>query len=717
MNLSQIMASALPELPAQLESDRPPRIHPQLIVREDVEREGELVRAILPGGARNYFRMTKQQFAVAALFDGNRSYEEIAALCATRLELQVTVDDVRQFAEVLAKDNFWYRTAQEESAFLASQSLEQRHKYLAHKTRNVDPTTIELYYFTPTRMIDWVYAHFKWLYSPWFTAWSLVMIGVMCVILGSHWSVLWNDSIYFYNLKAQPLFHVFEFFAIFLLLGTVHEFAHGLSCHHYGGKSHRMGIFLMYLMPGVFCDCAEAFVRAGRWGRIVTIAAGVWSEIVLCSYLSVVWWLTPPGSALHNFAYILILSGGILAVVVNWNPLSRMDGYFIFCEFLRFHDLKGNSTAYLVALVRKHIFRMPATVAAMPPLRRVGFVTYALLSGAYCYFLLGALCRITYHILYIHWPQWAFAPAMALGLLIFRSRIRKLLKFFRELYLDKREVMRKNWIKLATAAGVALVVFAIPMRREKVEEHFVLEPVRHAVVRSEVPGRVVAVLADEGQPVAAGATVVQLRNLAVESRAARTAAEYRMATARATDAQLRYADFGAADQKRVETDTAYRLAQEQAQKLEVKSPVTGVVVTPRVHDLLGSYVTAGTKLAEISDTTLMRARVFVREPELKKLQHITGNALWIEGMWKARRGQVAAISPAARELPEGLEAPPKYEGIRNPAFFTVDILLPNSAGDLRPGMTGTAKLYGSRRRSVLGSVLEPLLDAVARRLW
>jgi putative peptide zinc metalloprotease protein len=716
MNLSQIMASALPELPPQYVADRAPRIHPQLIVREDVEREGELVRAILPGGARNYFRMTKQQFAVACLFDGNRSYEEISALCATRLGLQVTADDVTQFAEVLAKDNFWYRTPHEESAYLANQTLSQRQKYLAHKTRNVDPTTIELYYFTPTRMIDWVYTHFKWLYSTWFTAWSLLMIAVMFVILGSHWTVLWNDSIYFYNLKAQPLFHVVEFFGIFLLLGTVHEFAHGLSCHHYGGKSHRMGIFLMYLMPGVFCDCAEAFVCAGRWGRIVTIAAGIWSEIVLCSYLSVVWWLTPPGTAIHNFAYILILSGGILAVGVNWNPLSRMDGYFILCEILRFHDLKGNSTAYLVALVRKYVFGMPATVPALPPLRRVGFVTFALLSGAYCYFLLGALCRLTYHILYIHWPEWAFAPATALGLLIFRSRIRKLLKFFRELYLDKREVMKKNWRTPATVGTAALVLLAIPMRRETVQEQFVLEPVQHAVVRSEVPGRVMAVLADEGQRVEAGTTLVQLRDLAMESQASQAAAQYRMAAARATHAQLRYGNFGAADQQRLAAGTAYRLAQEQSQMLTVRSPVAGVVVTPRMHDLVGSYVTAGTMLAEISDSTVMRAQVFVHEPELKNLRYITGNAVWIEGMWSARSGAVSTISPAARELAAGLEPPPKYEGIRNPAFFTVDILLPNSAGDLRPGMTGTAKLYG-RRRSVLASVLEPLLNAGARRLW
>ncbi len=716
MNLSQIMATALPELPPQPVSDRAPRVHPQLIVREGMEREGRVVRAIHPGGARMYFRFSPQQFEVIRLFDGNRSYEDIAELCRSRLNMSVSPQDVRDFADHLSKDDFWYRTPQEESAFLAHQTLDQRHKYLKQKTKNLDPTTIELWYFTPTHMIDWVYSHFNWFYSTWFTVWSLVMIGVMCVILGSHWSTLWSDSLFFYNLNAQPLFHLVEFFGIFLLLGVAHEFSHGMSCHHFGGKSHRMGFFLMYLMPGVFCDCAEAFVTANRWGRIVTIAAGMWSEIVICSYMSVVWWLTPPGTVIHNFAYIIILSGGILAVIVNWNPLSRMDGYFILCELLRFNDLKGNSTAYLVSLVKKYIFRMPATVPVLPPMRRVGFVTYALLSGAYCYFLLAALCRLTYHILYIQTPEWAFAPAMVVGWLIFRSRVYKLFKFLRELYLDKREAMKKNWKILAAGGAVALVLLTLPLRREKVEEHFVLEPVSRAVLRAEVPGRVVALMADEGQQVAAGATLARMRDLGVEAQVSKTAADYQRATSRAVEAQLRYTDFGAADQRRIEAATAYRLAQDEAQRLVVKSPINGVVVTPRVHDLLGTYVAAGTQIAEVADTSLMRARVFVREPEMKNLQKITGTAVWVDGHWSARRGQVIAISPSARELPPGLEPPAKYQGIREPAFFAIDILLPNATGDLRAGNTGLAKLYG-RRRSVLGSVLEPIVDSVARRLW
>lgn len=243
-----------------------------------------------------------------------------------------------------------------------------------------------------------------------------------------------------------------------------------------------------------------------------------------------------------------------------------------------------------------------------------------------------------------------------------------------------------------------------------------LEPVQRAVLRAEVPGRVTDVLADEGQLVPAGASIVRLRDLGLESEAAEATSEYHMAAARARDAELRYTDYAAAEQRKLALATAYRVAGEEQQKLDIRAPFAGVVVTPRVRDLLGSYVIAGTEIAEIADLSNMRARVFVPETEMRKLETVSDNALRMESDWTARHGQVEAISASSRDLAPGLVPLPKYQGIRTPVHFTVDIILTNPDGHLRDGMTGVAKIYG-RRRSILGSLLEPVEDAVARRLW
>jgi putative peptide zinc metalloprotease protein len=716
MNLSQVLQTALPELPPQLSVDVLPRLHPRLIAREHIEREGPVVVCVIPGGAAHFFRLTRLQYQLVQLFDGKRSYNEVATLFSQQGGMELTAQQTKDFADSLEKVDFWYRTPQEESAVLAHQLVEERHKFIKRKKAHVDLATIEIIYFNPDKYLTWAYRKLKFMYSNWFFVWSLFMFLVMGTILGSHWREVWADSVYFYNLTGQGIGHVFEFFGVFLVLGAIHETAHGVTCKHFGGRSHRMGFFTMYLAPGVFCDVAEVFVYGGRWARIATVAAGVWSEIILCSYLSVVWWLTPAGSTVHNLAYMIILSGGIFAVLINWNPLSRMDGYFILSEALRFFDLKGQSTAYLVGLVRKHMFRLPATIPAMPPLRRVGFVTYALLSGLYCYSLLLFFVRVLYHVSYFYSPLWAFLPAALLAFLIFKGRIRKLAAFVKELYLDKRELMRAHWNWMTAGAVVGAVLLLAPLRHDFVEQRFVLEPIQRAVIRAQVPGRVMQVEAGEGDLVRAGDAIVRMRDLALESQAAEAETQYRVALSRATEAQLRYADFGAADQQRRQLQERFQTLREQQEKLDIVSPIAGRVITPRVRDLAGSYVVAGTEIAEVVDTSAMKARVYVPEPEFQKLKEVTGSTLRLDARWSSMAGQVVAISPTSRELAPGLEPPPKYQGMHVPVYFVVDVLIPNRDGQLRDGMTGTAKIYGGRQ-SVAGSVLRPVVDAVSRRLW
>ena len=49
-----------------------------------------------------------------------------------------------------------------------------------------------------------------------------------------------------------------------LVIGFIHESAHGLTCKHYGGEVHSMGFMLLYLMPAFFCDITEAWVTADQ---------------------------------------------------------------------------------------------------------------------------------------------------------------------------------------------------------------------------------------------------------------------------------------------------------------------------------------------------------------------------------------------------------------------------------------------------------------------
>ena len=87
-----------------------------------------------------------------------------------------------------------------------------------------------------------------------------------------------------------------------------------------------------------------------RHQRFIIALAGSGAELYLCAFATIVWWDTPPDTAVHNAAYVMMLITGIAAIFINFNPLIKLDGYYMMCEALGLSDLKEDSTAYVSGL-------------------------------------------------------------------------------------------------------------------------------------------------------------------------------------------------------------------------------------------------------------------------------------------------------------------------------------------------------------------------------
>src|SRR5438105_996175 len=94
MNLTQVMNVTLPEPPAARIRESFPCCSPKMIARDHHEREGHMVHVIIPDGPSHFFRFSKQQFELIKLFDGKRSYAEIARAFAREQKIGVTAEFV-----------------------------------------------------------------------------------------------------------------------------------------------------------------------------------------------------------------------------------------------------------------------------------------------------------------------------------------------------------------------------------------------------------------------------------------------------------------------------------------------------------------------------------------------------------------------------------------------------------------------------------------------
>jgi putative peptide zinc metalloprotease protein len=479
-----------------------------------------------------------------------------------------------------------------------------------------------------------------------------------------------------------------------------------------------MGFMLIYLTPAFFTDTSEGFTMAARYQRLIIAMAGAWAELIICAIATPIWWATPPDTMTHEAAYLLMLMTGIASLMINWNPLMKLDGYYILCEIIGIADLKAASTAYVSAWVKHKIWGLPVKIPYVPRRHRLGFVIYALLSGLYSYTVLYILARFVGNVFRNFNPEWSFLPELATAALIFRSRIRTLVNFMKFVYLDKVDRWRV-WLgshEAVVTAGALAVFLVLPLWHESATGRFALEPATRAVVRNPVPGTVAAVYAAEGMPVRVGTTLLRLRNSPLESKVAAANADYEVASKRVISASLHYANLGTAVEERNQLAQRARQLQSQASHLELNAPISGIVLTPRLSDRLGAFIPEGAELVEIGDLHEMRARIYVSEHDLYKIRLGALTRLFVEGVVARCFAQASAITPASSELEAGLAGSNKYQGLRPPRFYLVDALILNSDSSLKPGMVGTAKIYG-QRRSLAGLIGREMERFFARKAW
>lgn len=718
MNLTRVLSVALPEIPTRAVSASPPRIPPGTVHKEHVE-DGEKVVLVVVPNKFALFRFPPRNWQLIQFFDGTRSYHEIAAAYSNLIGVQYSTEEIRDFAASVDSLDFWYRTPQEKNIQLMRMNADERRKLLkVKKNRFGDLSEIAFPAFNPDKFVTWLHDKTKWIYTWWFTLLTLAAFALTAGISITYWSDIGRDTLEFFNFTDKSWGDIAMFYLLAVVILGIHELAHGHAAKHYGARVPAMGFLLIYLTPAFYTDTTEGYVLANSFQRVIIAMAGVWSELMICAIATPIWWGTAPNTTIHEAAYVVMLMTGIAAILLNWNPLMKLDGYQMLTELVGVSELKEDSTAYTLAWIKRRIWRLPVEVPYVPRRRRMGFAVYAVLSGAYSYSVLYILARFAGNVFRNFSPEWSFIPELTVAAIIFRSRIRKLVAFMKFLYLDKKDRIRAWFTARHTAqlAVVLLIAGLIPIRRDNAFGRLTLEAGQRSIVRAVVPGTVIGVYANEGWRVKPGMPLIRLQNLPLEARMDQSRTANRVASSRVNEAALHYANLGAALQERKRSAAENRGWSEQGAYLELSSQEAGTVMTPRLADRFGSFVAAGTELMEVDDLDELRARVYVSEHDMYKVQVGAPAKIAVEGFTRRWESRVTAVSPASTAGEAAITGNTQYSGLNTPQFYVAELLIRNENGKLRPGMAGSARIY-SERRSMFGMALQELRMFIGRKMW
>jgi len=317
-----------------------------------------------------------------------------------------------------------------------------------------------------------------------------------------------------------------------LIVTTLHEFAHGLTCKHYGGEVHEIGFLLMYFMPCFFCNVSDAWLFKEKSKRLWVTLAGGYFELFLWSLAVFIWRLTLPGTLLNYLAFVVQAVCGI-RTLFNFNPLLKLDGYYLLSDWVEIPNLQQRSVTRFKDRVRWLLWGAPRPI---PDPRGRFLSIFGLATWLY---------GVAFIVLML-WAMLAFLHTsgnwLAMGgvLLLAWVSLRRLFRGFCS--GEVSNMIRRRFVRtalwLAVLAGLAAALVFVPLD-DRVGGTFQVRPALRVEVRAPVAGFVETVYFDEGDRVSPGAVVAHLHIPDLASRLARKTAE-----AAETQARVKLLEIG-----------------------------------------------------------------------------------------------------------------------------------------------------------------------------
>jgi len=658
----------------------------------------------------NYVRYGEFAFDLVKLCDGTCTPAELA------VEMEkVHPDTPLSDAEIVewlddADPNIWERSVGEKNLAILEKIRDERDK-------RVNQSSLLYIYFSawdPNRTLARVHPYLRFFFTRGFVVFSLVLFFLTAAIVVSDWPRIRQDTVQFYNFVDKSAYDIWVFWVLLFVVSGVHEFGHGLTCKHFGGDVHQMGLMLMYFTPSFYTDCTDMYMFDRSSKRLWTIFAGIWVELVMCALATFVWYLAPPGSFVGDLGYKTLLLTGVSGVFINLNPLVKFDGYFALSQYLEIDSLREDAFAYLKAWLQRYVLRQRVDLPPAGRRKARIFLTFGIAALTYSVLLLYLVARFAVNVFTSRFGAWGYPLTALLLYLMLRKRIGKWIPGFLSAWnATKEKFMAWKVTRLQVVGGVVVLgVLLVPPTTTKVTTDFLLEPGARAEVRAPVGAWVAQAKVREGEQVEAGTILAVLRNPEAETRAYILDSELASNERDLLAARAR-GDLGAsraASMKRESLAVELAKARQDLEGLTLRAPLAGVTTEPQTEQRVGEFLKEGDLFDVIVDRRVVRARILVRDWELEDvavgaLVKMNVRALPL----RTFSGRVERILPAAaidRPVAEPAKLVRRGQELTN--YFAVMLEFPNQEGLLQEGMTGTAKIYGPRY---------PLAWRAGRSLW
>ncbi len=489
-----------------------PRLHPWIQLSE--LGGGEYV--VKNARSRSYFHAGAEEYYLLGALTSACTFTELSRGFAERFGDELQLDELNEFLKSIRRRELIPAT-EDGLPHEATQRSQQRAGDLSDEEDDEEDAVGSdshgaarlrgkgsIYFYrlpliNPDTMLSWVVRCVPWVWTKGFLAASLTGILVaLGVLFGAREELLasFNASLRWETLLLVGL--------TTLLVTALHEVGHGATCKRFGGEVHESGVLFLLLMPCLYINVSDAWLLSDRWKRLLITAAGGYTDLCLWACAVFAWRFTLPGTLPNHLSFVILMTCGLRGLI-NFNPLLRLDGYYLLSDILRIPNLYSQGRKQWMRHLAWWLWGAPR-----PPLipRAKVLLGYGFLSWT---FAIGFLNVVLINIVSYASQQFGYIGWL-FGLFILVYAVRRVFRGF--LGNEFMSMLRTRVIRTCGwLAGLGLMIAVIAMLpiRHYTFGDFEVRPGERVDVPVPSDSFISRVYVEDGDRVQAGDVLVELQ--------------------------------------------------------------------------------------------------------------------------------------------------------------------------------------------------------------
>ncbi len=530
-----------------------------------------------------YFQLREEEYHIYQMLDGTVSLDDIRQRFEEDFApKRISLPQLQSFLGMLHGEGLVITDAKGQAEELLERQQKRSRREFWQQFAN--PLAIRFRGVDPERFLNWLYPRMRWLLSPV----CVVLSGVLLL------SALLLVAVQFQTVQARmPDFQAFFalrnavlLFLVFAVTKIMHELGHAVSCRHFNGECHELGVMFLVFTPCLYVNVSDAWMLPNKWHRIAISGAGMYVEMILASLATFLWWFSEPG-LLNALCLNIMVVCSVTTVLFNGNPLLKYDGYYMLADFVEVPNLRQQAGALIKQAGGRFYLGMDLeNERVLPPKHQTALMAYAVAAGVY---RLIVLCTILWFVHTFLKPYGLEVLAKMLAVVSVAGLVLVPLVRMVSFLKDPLRTHDVKWSRLLIRGGLTLAGLAglslIPLPHG-VKTAAVVRPQNAARVYVAVEGRLTSSL-PAGTKVQVGDELAALENIDLEKAVIQTEGEIevqeakRLSLINISDADpVAKVQIPAVEQTLRELRKRLEEEKQNQARLKLKSPIAGTVLPP-----------------------------------------------------------------------------------------------------------------------------------------